>query len=999
MATRMTISSVIGLGEDVFPSSSPVLKNLKILGAFHTSVAELEFAKKNNNSNKILAELNKSISAGEKIFADDAQSTIKSAGEGAFDRFALNYFTSTLVCLLKVIAQKISNSCGYLEDADQSTEKDENVELIVKSLDNIASVELQFSFGADPSTYAKEFHTSLLYAFKSLLENVKLNWCNKHKTREEVLDLASGEFNAWINSQVESAVHVRAYLNYDQQVAQQGKILEEVKGVTTALGDWISPSVELAKRKQKAWTTYREYLSGLPDEKITMFDEKFGVRKVFVQPEATYRVAGTKSKHETDVHDVAAMLGTLLSNRTEGDDLILLCGGPGSGKSTFCRFLASELSRYELIHPIFLRLRRMEDTKAVIPFLEENLQREGVVNKIADLAEIPNVVLILDGFDELVMASRTRLREFFNALKEDLSSAPLRSAKVIVSGRDTLFPSGAGLPTGAHVVSLLPFDSGRVERWGKKWRSLHKTGKGKSFKPEEFVSKEGKGKRKKPAPLEHLVSWPLTLHLVARAHTSGSIEVDASKSHQIAKAILYRSIVADSALRQSEQSSGRGRLDANLMRKFVRAIAWEMYRKGKEALELTEGLPILREIFADADESTLAELSDVTIVNQPELTKGEETGFEFVHKSFSEYFVAEKIATSLEKVSFKAQEWGVDDPTWRMSVSEATGELAEHFAVRLFTAEVQEMLEPMLGDFQAFLENKSLVETDGDIPSVALNLNEKLERLEGLLLEYSKGNLLQVVRSKIPHSGVHASDLEAFANYAAGLFLVGGSLCGSLAEYGTHLSRPLKINPASFLRLVHIIQAGDVNIDRSFASRAFYTIDVGKLDIPDYFPPTQPVHLRGVKGLPDYLTRAVSSLETELFIRQLDAFLDQIFSDDGRRDKERYFSKSKIEYDLSHSFDYRHSGDSREYLGKVLGTDAMPRDRVRMRHLSHELLHRVDSLRHSTDEKDRQYAIERIFDDVRSLLRYQVEETGASMELMHQFERFLHHRFEPHIRR
>ena len=166
-----------------------------------------------------------------------------------------------------------------------------------------------------------------------------------------------------------------------------------------------------------------------------------------------------------------------------------------------------------------------------------------------------------------------------------------------------------------------------------------------------------RGRRETP-PLEHLVSWPLTLHLVARAHTSGSINLEPSTSGQAEKAILYRSIVADTALRQSDKSAGEGRLGSKEMRQFVQAIAWEMYSTGREALDVSEGLPILKTIFRDATESTLAVLADVTIVNQPELTKGEETGFEFVHKSFSEYFVAEKIATGIEQICFKGAAWG-----------------------------------------------------------------------------------------------------------------------------------------------------------------------------------------------------------------------------------------------------------------------------------------------------------------------------------------------------
>ena len=111
------------------------------------------------------------------------------------------------------------------------------------------------------------------------------------------------------------------------------------------------------------------------------------------------------------------------------------------------------------------------------------------------------------------MASRARLREFFRGLKDDMASAPLRKAKAIVSGRDTLFPNGQGLPTGAHVVSLLPFDKKRIEAWGQKWRELHPGKKMAKFMPENFISEHAESKGRSIPPLHHLVSWPLTLHL------------------------------------------------------------------------------------------------------------------------------------------------------------------------------------------------------------------------------------------------------------------------------------------------------------------------------------------------------------------------------------------------------------------------------------------------------------------------------------------------------
>ena len=328
-----------------------------------------------------------------------------------------------------------------------------------------------------------------------------------------------------------------------------------------------------------------------------------------------------------------------VSTRVSGDDLIILCGGPGSGKSTLCRMVASELAGGNEYHPVFLRLRRAKEGAEIKGFIEDFLREEGLILRLADLRQVPNLVLILDGFDELVAASRSRLRHFFNVLQEDVSAGPLKAARVIVSGRDTLFPNGEGLPYGSHVISLLPFDKNRVTLWGKKWRALHAGGPGSSFHPENFIDEPP---AVKPKPLHHLVSWPLTLHLVARVHTAGQLTVGGKDVKEVPKAYLYRSILAETATRQTNQvTASTGRFEPRKMRDFLRSLAWEMYTRSTDTLDPADVTQLIAKVDAKAGENDLAELADTAVLNSPELKKGEETGFEFVHKSFSEYLVAE----------------------------------------------------------------------------------------------------------------------------------------------------------------------------------------------------------------------------------------------------------------------------------------------------------------------------------------------------------------------
>lgn len=355
-----------------------------------------------------------------------------------------------------------------------------------------------------------------------------------------------------------------------------------------------------------------------------MYNEDFGVRKVFVMPQASYHRIGAGALDAPEIAPALdRLLGALVSNRPEGSDLVVLCGGPGSGKSTLCRMLASELAQDEKMHPVFLKLRRCKEGADLSSFLEDSLVKEGVISKLADLQSIPNVVLILDGFDELVLASRARLRHFFSVLLDDVRSGPLRHARVIVSGRDTLFPKGEGLPRGSHVLTVLPFDRERVALWGELWRGLHHKhkGPGSTFHPEALIGKETRPRKEKIGALQQLVSWPLTLHLLARVHTAGLFDISSGNHSRIEKAYLYRGILRETAHRQLLQTEGKGRLEPERMREFLRKIAWAMYSRSVDSMEVADVIPLCKHFFPNQDDVALAELAEVSIVSAPEIQK------------------------------------------------------------------------------------------------------------------------------------------------------------------------------------------------------------------------------------------------------------------------------------------------------------------------------------------------------------------------------------------
>gem|GEM_PF-6293892 len=922
MPIRINIQFVTSFAEEKIGNRRDICEDLKLLALVYKSIGNSISISSGGDDfrTRVLSSITQALSASARLLSAETVSALSVSSISALEKFAILHFVSAQRAFLKGVETLLNNREGSGKDenkrqpAERSKASRERKDVIERAAEIVAGIDLPYMMTEHPSSQIATYFKDYEELISCLVDPTEVASLDREPLKR-CIELSMHEYSAWISGDTEAATAVRSFLNYEQQQAIKNSVIDHVNGLTLALKNWLPTNGAEEKRKEK-WQAYRKTLSSLPDDRATMFDEAFGVRNVFVQPTATYRVAGVKRSKPVPVADVAGLLGTLLSARTPADDLILLCGGPGSGKSTLCRVLASELAENDQIHPVFLRLRRLTDTQDVASFIEGHLQNEGLIDKFSDLGGVPNLVLILDGFDELVMASRSKLREFFNALKDDLSSGPLRDAKAIVSGRDTLFPNGAGLPIGAHVVSLEPFDRQRVEKWGSKWRALHKGREVDNFFPEKLLS-DGKAKGRNRSPLEHLVSWPLTLHLVARAHTSGSIDLKPDNAKLVEKAVLYRSIVADTALRQENQASGHGRLNPEQMRQFVQAIAWEMYSSGREALDVNEGLPILRSILPAATDADLAELADVTIVNQPELTKGEETGFEFVHKSFSEYFAAEVIATSLEKACFQTQQWGSKEETWAMSVHDATQSLGSLFSMRLFTAEVQEMLEPMLGDFKSFLDGDSAQLTETPSSKLLVNLEIKLKRLEELLVDFSGGNYLDVIAQITKLRRPRLSPLESFGNYASALLFVSVALANRIGRLDRKKNRSVSIPAQALVRLIHMILSGEIQIDATFSERGLTRIDtasVGQEKVDIIFPPIAPALLQGVSGLAIPLSDAVERLGAALRTTQLENVLLSLMLEasgskfDGLRhhrrfqsDFWRYESRSSIDH-LQRSF-------------------------------------------------------------------------------------------------
>ena len=877
MSGRTNAAAVMEVLEQASSSGSSVTQSFASLTSFAQTAGSAAVLSTLPGIGHLLATVSVATGAADQVIKAVSQWRSRRQQIPVYDQFQVLFYTachrSYLESLAEQLQERESQRASSARSAPDYGELNERAKAIVDA-------DVTYLLCVDPTENDIPLFEAYNRWLTSVLPDYGMSSGDSHSLAQRVSERARLRLKIFLSQQTSDAAWMRDFLALSHQ-EHTNRVLTTVSEVASALANWTAEgSGKVKQRYKESWDAYRKALINLPDQSDSMFAENFGVRKVFVAPQGSYLLIGADKPHL--VNNVPRLLGALVSERLAPGELRILCGGPGSGKSTVCRMLASELAKNETIHPVFLRLRRMKEGADIAAYVEESLRNEGLIDRLADVREVPNLVLILDGFDELVMASRARLRNFFNVLREELTTGPLRSARAIVSGRDTLFPGGDGLPTGAHVLTLSPFDSARVAAWGKKWRALHPDDPGSDFYPEKLLPSS---RTSILTPLQHLVAWPLTLHLLARVHTRGTLRLGYLDENDIEKAFLYRSIMADTAQRQTTQAEGQGRFDRSQLQRFMRFLAWTMYCRGTDSLDFDDVIPLVQRFYPGASETEMAEVTDVAIVNAPELTKGEQTGCEFVHKSFSEYLVAQHIAETIERVAFKAAEFGLAEPTWRMSPGDATMELASIFASRLLTPEVQEMLEPMLGCIESFFSNDS-VDKVRDPAVKADGLVRIIERLEMMLGRLVQGQHLESIAKIGVENGSTATAFEALSNYCASVMIVGTATARRASMSRNESDNEVYFNgepiSGAFWRCIGILEAGGISIDHRLGSRLFTQMRLPELNLrsrvtagtadqdglglfPEYSFPVKFREFRHIDGYNPTTSSAIDCLLTAVF--------------------------------------------------------------------------------------------------------------------------------------
>ncbi len=461
--------------------------------------------------------------------------------------------------------------------------------------------------------------------------------------------------------------------------------MERSTGQTGTQTSLQSVAIEDSVQENALWKPYKQKLQNLFE--FPLPGTNVSLSSVYVPLRAKYNDTLSRSPHlvsflsrkqqrheENRMNFVRAAnyLANTLKEWTAGnlerhDAVRLVRGGPGSGKSTFTKAIASgatfdfDEKRYCVAHTLLISLQyipsSIETAEEMIKWHVEDKENFPFgVPSLSNFSPNSRLLVIFDGLDELSGGGQTALKrsqKFLESLENWLAVRNRHDVNTLglVLGRDVVIQKAEVSLSLAHhqTLLLLPFrvdETGLLgdkstllkdqrKEWWRKWAAA--TGLEDSFLPREFDSKG----------LSELSSEPLLLFIIGSTKIYQIDGLDSCSRYEIYQLILNR--VLSNWHNKTAEGSSHFATDPGLLKEIemIACAAWddggrattiskaELYsiEKGSESTGINS-------IFKERD------LFKALFAFYLRLTDGgnkEDVGIEFSHKSFCEFFIARRL--------------------------------------------------------------------------------------------------------------------------------------------------------------------------------------------------------------------------------------------------------------------------------------------------------------------------------------------------------------------
>jgi Pentapeptide repeats (8 copies)/NACHT domain len=602
------------------------------------------------------------------------------------------------------------------------------------------------------------FHESALAsAFGSVLQQRLEESGLAVEEAQNVCDRVARGTDTWVERALaESTNGVRQLVQWYRDGGRES--LEKYLSIEDYLRDYISPESTVPQLQQR-WR---------------VFNEAFLLPDLYVPLKAKPVDSNGEYVWDTESVDLTQWAWDLLMDEQQKDKVLFIQGGPGRGKSAFCRMFAEELRReqHPSWTPILIRLR---DVRVLEKDFEETL-RKAVDRDFAKSDggwlndRNTRFVFLLDGFDELLMEGRSSggLEEFLKQVGDFQRSCATNGEKqhrVIVTGRSmSLQQIERHMPSNLERVEIAAMDKQIQSQWFGKWAKLVGTDKALGF--QAFLEDPRCPERVRGSEEdEGLAQEPLLLYLLGAMHRDDELKIEQLEGQQgiQAKIVIYERTLDWVLTRQRPDDLNQKitEFQTEDLRRILAEAGLCVVQSGGECASLKV---IEQRLANDDGVKQLLAVSQKRLQDNPlrnalaafylQAGKNGEGSVEFIHKSFGEFLCAERIKEAIEDWSKlgerRRDSFLVADNQFHWEIYDLLGygglsqEIMEYLTAMLIASnEIDEagwirLFERLNRFYEQWCEGRFIDELDDNPPQ------KKLKLLKEQVLEVERIGLRQV---------------------------------------------------------------------------------------------------------------------------------------------------------------------------------------------------------------------------------------------------------------
>ena len=508
-------------------------------------------------------------------------------------------------------------------------------------------------------------------------------------------------------------------------------------------------------RNAEAYSSIDKYLTDViakkPLEKV--FDEEFCFQDIYV-PLEVRPVRNGEVDRRSPVENMETWAQKKLLD--EKNQVLFIQGGPGRGKSVFCRMFADWVRQelHPIYTPILIRLRDLSNfAKDFDQTLATAVGWDFVKSDSGWLTDRnTRFLFLLDGFDELLLerGASTELKQFLEQVEgfqRRCNQNSERGHRVLITGRPlALYGIERVMPSNLARVEIVLMSQEIQRQWLDRWQGVV-DGK-KTIAEKKRLKFESAIQHKNcPKEVQNLAKEPLLLYLLAAMHRDGKFNLGMFESATAgnAKVLIYEAVV-QWVLEKQRSDSGRNLnpkmtgLDPDDLRSVLAEAALCVVQFGGEhapikmieaRLEQREDLgakEIIEQARRENRDDSLKNALAAFYLKSVTDKKNADNSVEFFHKSFGEFLCAERMVESFAEWTEKT---GKRRKNYVVSTQELERQIYDLFGYGHLTPEIVEYI-------------RALWKKDEFIDFIVL-----FERLNDFYLHWSDGEFIEATEDTL----------------------------------------------------------------------------------------------------------------------------------------------------------------------------------------------------------------------------------------------------------